>query len=225
VALQNRVTPFGELIATEARGTLMGNRGCLHDDRRRIRRKFVGRRWIHCVLEFKGRHRTVMAPHRYTELFFLDEATALAAGHRPCAECQRPRYLDFRSHWAAANPDPARASPPSVDAIDHGLHAERLDTGGAKRTYRERPAWLPPGAMVADDEARPYLVDKDALLPWTPGGYTRPIAMPGEPLRVLTPRSIVRAIAHGFAVAVHASAATASAVSAPATRGRSGAPR
>jgi hypothetical protein len=219
VALQNRVTPFGELIATEARGTLMGNRGCLHDDRRRIRRKFVGRRWIHCVLEFKGRHRTVMTPHRYTELFFLDEATALAAGHRPCAECQRPRYLDFRAHWAAANPDRARATPPSVDAIDCVLHAERLETG-AKHTYRERPARLPPGAMVADDEARAYLVLKGALLPWTPAAYARPIPMPGQPLRVLTPRSIVRAIAHGFEVAVHASAAGAAA-----TRGRSSATR
>jgi hypothetical protein len=225
VALQNRVTPFGELIATEARGTLMGNRGCLHDDRRRIRRHFVGRRWISCVLEFKGWHRTVMTPHRYTELFFLDEATALAAGHRPCAECQRARYLDFRAHWAAANPDRARASPPSVDAIDRVLHAERIETGGAKRTYREGPGRLPPGAMVADDEARPYLVLKDALLPWMPGGYARPIPIPGGPLRVLTPRSIVRAITHGFAVAVHSSAAGASAVSAPATRGRSSAPR
>ena len=87
--LQNRVTPFGALIATESRGTLMGNRGCLHDEQQRIRRPFVGKRWIICVLEFRGRHRAVMSPGRYTELFFLDEATALAAGHRPCAECQR----------------------------------------------------------------------------------------------------------------------------------------
>jgi hypothetical protein len=225
VALQNRVTPFGKLIATEARGTLMGNRGCLHDDRRRIRRNFVGRRWISCVLEFKGRHRTVMTPHRYTELFFLDDATALAAGHRPCAECQRARYLDFRAHWAAANPDRTRASPPSVDAIDRVLHAERLEAGGGKRTYREGPARLPPGAMVADDEARPYLVLKDTLLPWSPGGYAQAIPIPGESFRVLTPRSIVRAITHGFEVAVHSSAASALAARAPATGGRSSAPR
>ena len=206
MTLQNRVTPFGALIAVDARGTLMGNRGCLHDEGRRIRRNFVGRRWIHCVLEFKGRHRAVMTPQRYTELFFLDEATALAAGHRPCAECQRPHYLDFRAHWSAANPNRLRASPPSVEDIDRVLHAERLEPAGAKRTYRERAARLPPGVMVADDEARAYLVGKDALLPWTPAGYARPIPMAGEPLRVLTPRSIVRAIAHGFAVALHPSA-------------------
>ena len=107
--LQNRVTPFSELIATDARGTLMGIRGVLHDEQRRIRRAFVGTRWIFCVLQFKNRHRIVMTPKRYTELFFLDEATALAAGHRPCAECQRPRYLEFREAWAHADP----GSPPT----------------------------------------------------------------------------------------------------------------
>jgi len=204
--MQNRVTPFGVLIAVDARGTLMGNRGCLHDEHRRIRRSFVGQRWISCVLEFKGRRRTVMTPHRYTELFFLDESTALAAGHRPCAECQRARYLEFRAHWAAANPDPGRAAPPSVDEIDRVLHAERLEPGGAKLTYRALTAQLPPGTMVADGEARPHLVRKDALLPWTASGYGRPIPTPREPVSVLTPRSIVRTIAHGFDVAVHPSA-------------------
>src|SRR5258705_5802735 len=153
VALQNRVTPFGELIATEARGTLMGNRGCLHDDRRRIRRNFVGRRWINCVLEFKGWHRTVMTPQRYTELFFLDEATALAAGHRPCAECQRARYLDFRAHWAAANPDLAGDPAPSVDTIDTALHRERISEHRYQRdkvklTYAEGLDVLPKGVLV-----------------------------------------------------------------------------
>jgi len=104
VPLQNRVTPRGDIIATPARGTLMGNRGCLHDEARRIVRPIVGgyRAWVTCVLTFKGRRRPVMRPGRYTELFFLDEATALAAGHRPCAECQRQRYQLFRAHWAAA---------------------------------------------------------------------------------------------------------------------------
>ena len=115
---QNRVTPFGELIATESRGTLMGNRGCLHDDQQRIRRAFACKRWIICVLEFRGRRRAVMTPGRYTELFFLDEATALAAGHRPCAECQHARYLLFRETWAAANPDLSGGASPSADVID-----------------------------------------------------------------------------------------------------------
>src|SRR6266513_3430279 len=112
--LQNRVTPFGELVVTRARGTLMGNRGSLHDTERRIRRPFAVKRWIICVLEFKNRHRTVMTPGQYTELFFLDEATALAAGHRPCAECQRARFTIFRAHWAAANPALAGSSAPAV---------------------------------------------------------------------------------------------------------------
>jgi hypothetical protein len=130
--LQNRVTPFGELLATECRGTLMGNRGCLHDDQQQIRRPFAGKRWIICVLEFRGRYRRVMTPRRYTELFFLDEATALAAGHRPCAECQHARYLVFREIWAEANPDLVGASF-SADAMDGVLHAERLDSRRRKR--------------------------------------------------------------------------------------------
>jgi hypothetical protein len=203
VPLQNRVTPFSELIATDARGTLMGNRGILHDERRLIRRAFAGRRWIICVLQFKNRHRTVMTPNRYTELFFLDEATALAAGHRPCAECQRARYLEFRAHWAAATPEASHAATPSVDAIDRVLHAERLDVDGGKRTYQERAGRLPRGTMLADDEARAYLVLDDALLPWTPTGYAEPVPMSSTPMRVLTPRSIVRAIAHGFGVTLH----------------------
>src|SRR5580658_4307221 len=92
---QNRVNPFGEIIATPERGTFMGNRGVLHDDQGRIRRKWQGKRWIVCVLEFRGRKRKMMTPSRYTELFFLDEATALAAGHRPCAECRRDRSTLF----------------------------------------------------------------------------------------------------------------------------------
>jgi hypothetical protein len=205
VPLQNRVTPFGELIAVAARGTLMGNRGCLHDERRRIRRRFVGRRWIHCVLEFKGRHRAVMTPHRYTELFFLDEATALAAGHRPCAECQRERYLDFRAHWAGARGARTTSAPPSVDEIDRVLHAERLEPAGGKRTYHTRVAQLPVGVLVTDAEDRPHLVVDDALLPWTPTGYADAIRQPLDAVRVLTPPSIVRAIDHGYVVGVHPS--------------------
>ena len=158
MALQNRVTPFGELIATPARGTLMGNRGCLHDPARRIRRPFAVKRWIICLLEFKGRHRSVMVPGQYTELFFLDEATALAAGHRPCAECQRSRYDLFRTHWTARG----RALP-GADDLDDVLHAERLD-GRAKRTYGERLARLPSGTMVADTDGQAYLVHGTTLV-------------------------------------------------------------
>ena len=199
--LQNRVTPFGELIATPARGTLMGNRGCLHDAAHRIRRPFAVKRWIICVLEFKGRQRKVMTPGQYTELFFLDEATALAAGHRPCAECQRRRYDLFRTHWA-----PRGRALPGADEMDNALHAERLDRR-AKRTYTDVLSRVPAGAMVADAEGRPYLVAGDALLPWRPSGYGARVPRPAAARwRVLTPRSIVRALARGYPVAVHSSA-------------------
>ena len=200
--LQNRVTPFGELIATPARGTLMGNRGCLHDDRQRIRRPFAVKRWIICVLEFKGRHRKVMTPGQYTELFFLDEATALAAGHRPCAECQRARYDLFRVHWAGRG-----RSVPGADEMDDVLHAERIAEGRAKRTYTERLSRLPSGAMVADEGGKAYLVQDGALLHWTPAGYGARLRPPADSrLRVLTPRSIVRALARGYPAVVHPSA-------------------
>jgi len=204
VPRQNRVTPFGELIATPARGTLMGNRGCLHDDAGRIRRAFVGRRWIVCVLQFKGRRRPLMTPGHYTELFFLDEATALAAGHRPCVECQRERYRLFLQHWLARRPAPARRPPP-VDTVDGVLHRERLDERRERATYVEAPSRLPSGVMVAaGDQA--YLVQGTALLPWTPAGYAAPRPLIDATLHVLTPRSIVEAIANGYPVDVHPSA-------------------
>jgi hypothetical protein len=204
VPRQNRVTPFGGLIATADRGTLMGNRGCLHDAAQRIQRSFALQRWIICLLQFKGRRRTVMTPGRYTELFFLDEATAMAAGHRPCAECQRERYQLFRVHWAAAR---ATTGVPSAGEMDDVLHAERLDAAHAKRTYVERLSGLPAGVMVADDEARAHLVLADALRAWSPAGYgpRRPQG-PSARMRVLTPPSIVRVLARGYPVGLHASA-------------------
>jgi len=200
--LQNRVTPFGELIVTPARGTLMGNRGSLHDTERRIRRPFAVKRWITCELEFKNRHRTVMTPGQYTELFFLDEATALAAGHRPCAECQRARYDLFRRHWTGRG----RALP-GADDMDEVLHAERVQEQRAKRTYTDRLSRLPSGAMVADPEGKAYLVQETALVHWTPAGYGARLHPSAETrFRVLTPRSIVRALGRGYPVEMHATA-------------------
>jgi hypothetical protein len=204
--LENRVTPFGALISTEARGTLMGNRGCIHDEQKRIRRQYATRRWIICVLEFRGWRREVMSPRRYTELFFLDEATALAAGHRPCAECQRARYLLFRDAWTPGAGASA-AAPPSAEEMDRVLHAERLDAGGGKRTWSAPLAELPPGVMVAGGDGEAYLVSDKALVQWRPEGYGGRLAKPaGAEVRVLTPRSIVRALAAGYPVVVHPSA-------------------
>lgn len=206
--LQNRVNPFGALIAVKARGTLMGNRGCLHDQHQQIRRAFVGQRWILCLLQFRGRHRSVMSPGRYTELFFLDEATGFAAGHRPCAECQRERYRLFRDTWVVANPGLAGSATPSANDLDAQLHAERLDDRRGKRMYEDNLTTLSTGAMVLlENDERPMLVLANHLRPWTSRGYGAAIPRPdGGRVRVLTPRSIVRAIVAGFPVGLHGSA-------------------
>ena len=148
---QNRVTPFGEIVAVPERGTMMGNRGILHDGHQRIRRPWAGKPWICCVLEFQGRRDPVMAPGRYTRLFFLDEPTALAAGHRPCAFCRRGAYNAFRSAWAAGS-DPAwpRSVPRAVD-MDTALHHQRLGPGGAKRLHRAHLDRLPDGVFFTPE--------------------------------------------------------------------------
>jgi hypothetical protein len=208
---QNRVTPFGEIIATPERGTFMGNRGILHDADRRIRRKWALKRWLVCVLEFRGRTRTVMTPHRYTELFFLDEATALAAGHRPCAECRHARFIDFCRAWNGANRGRNSAGRPTADEIDDRLHAERVSANRSKRSHPANLRDLPDGAFIAlsadDDEA--WLVWKNQLLKWSPGGYVERRRRP-QKLRValLTPPSTVSAIRAGYQPEIDASAGT-----------------
>ena len=200
MALQNRVTPFGELIATPARGFLMGNRGCLHDAHRRVVRHAQGRRWIACLLEFRGRRRTVMTPASYTELFFLDEAVALAAGHRPCAECRRGDYRQFQAAWArAVGPDV------SADVMDLRLHADRLVGPRTQRTYRHAATDLPDGAFVEIDGAA-WLAWKGALLRWSPEGYGTRRARPDGVVTVLTPRCLVDVLKAGYVPQVHDSA-------------------
>lgn len=206
---QNRVTPRGEIIATPQRGTFMGNRGVLHDGAGRIQRAWQVRRWIVCVLEFRGRKRTVMTPGYYTELFFLDEATALAAGHRPCAECRRPRFIDYCAAWRLAHPNSDRPRP-AVDEIDRQLHAERLDGKRSKRTFAAALDSLPDGVLVQVDSwgQNAFLLLGGELLEWSPGGYGRRRARPeGEEVRVLTPRSTVEVIRAGYAPEIHPSAA------------------
>jgi hypothetical protein len=205
--LPNRVTPFNTLIATPARGTLMGNRGCLHDAQQQIRRDFRGQRWIICVLDFKGRQRTLMTPGHYTELFFLDEATALTAGHRPCAECQRARFHLFRDIWASANPGITTVTQPAASVVDAALHQERRARHAPAHRFCHTVAHLPDGTFVTDDEQHAYVVLHGCLLRWTPAGYMLPA--PHDltyPARVLTPASVVRTLAAGYPVTIHTSA-------------------
>jgi hypothetical protein len=193
--LQNRVTPLGELVADPARGLVYGNRGCLHDDAGRIRRRYAGRRWIACRLEFRGwRRERLLEPGRFTELFFLDEATAFAAGHRPCALCRREDYVRFGALWAALHPGEARA-----DAIDARLHTERVDPGTrGHRLHEARLRDLPDGAFVLEG-GTPCLVLGDGLLAWTPGGYTPRAPRPGGGRTALiTPPSLVAVLRAGW---------------------------
>ena len=209
MARQNRVTPFGDITAAPERGTFMGNRGVLHDDGGRILRAWAMKRWIACVLEFRGRKRRVMTPGRYTELFFLDEATALAAGHRPCAECRHARFLDCCNAWWQAHPDGGRSGRPTAQGIDDRLHAERVAPDRSKRPFVAALDDLPDGVIVtvAAWGAEAYLVRDGYLLAWSPGGYGERRGRPkGEEAKVLTPPSTVAAIRAGYAPEVHPSA-------------------
>jgi hypothetical protein len=203
---QNRVTAFGEIIATPARGTFMGNRGVLHDPEGHIRRPWQVKRWLVCVLEFRGRHRTVMAPGHYTELFFLDEATALAAGHRPCFECRRQRYLAFQDAWRVGLRK--SKSLPTAGEMDDQLHIERIDTDRSKRTFPARLVELPDGVLVQRSGAPSdaFLIWNGKLHLWSPSRYCESIPYrKNEEVRVLTPPSTIEAIRAGYVPAVHPS--------------------
>src|SRR5580704_6093602 len=204
--LQNRVTPFGEIVAISARGTFLGNRGgALHNHDRQIVRQYASRRWITCVLEFKGRRRIVMSQNRYTELFFLDEAVSLAAGHRPCAECRRPRYNDFKAAWLRDRA-PGDQSFLSADSMDLELHRARFSAERTKVIYRASADSLPDGCFVQVAE-HAYLVFQGAWLRWSPTGYVEKCASPGDRVvAVLTPEPIVRCLRNGYKPEIHYSA-------------------
>jgi hypothetical protein len=194
VPLQNRVTPRSELVAHPGRGLVYGNRGCLHDAGGRIRRWYAGRRWIACRLEFRGWHREpLLQPGRFTELFFLDEAMAFAAGHRPCALCRRGDYERFGELWRQLHQDDVGA-----DAIDRRLHVERVDPRSrAQRVHEAELATLPDGVFVLADGA-PHAVTGELLLRWTPGGYDAASRRRKGRAAVLTPPSLVAILARGW---------------------------
>ncbi len=196
--LQNRVDPYGNIIRTNARGAWMGNRGLLHNENKNILRPYKIKAWITCLLEFKGRKRVVMSPNLYTELFFFDEATSLAAGHRPCFECRRADALRFKSFWLRGNPEYGFNEKVLVQKIDEVLHRERIDGDGAKVTYEDKPGTLPDGTFI-ELSGKPFLIANGYMHQWSPSGYLEKKAIPlAEMVRVLTPKSIVNTLRAGY---------------------------
>lgn len=203
--LQNRVTPQGEIVAVAARGTFLGNRGgCFHTARQTLTAsRWKSRAWITCLLVFKNRRRALMQPNRYTELFFLDEVTALAAGHRPCFECRRADAKAFFEAWDRSGlaPQGRRA-----DDMDRVLHGQRLAERRAKRTWQARLGELPSGTMVLMGDT-PHALAGSRLLAWSHDGYMR--ASPYDEntiLTVLTPPTSVEILRAGYRPHIHASA-------------------
>jgi hypothetical protein len=200
--LQNRVTPFGEIVAISQRGTFTGNRGIIHDPATRtlLKRRWTTKAWLVCSCEYKGRRRVVMAGRSWTELFFLDEAVALAAGHRPCFHCRREAAERFRQAWMAAKGGPR----PSADAMDTVLHHERTERGRKRIHPLPEPlAELPDCAMVAADGSA-FTLRAGRAHRWTNEGYAPP-----EQLRhadgLLTPPSTLMVLRAGYRPVLHPS--------------------
>lgn len=195
---RNRVTPFGELVADPARGLVYGNRGCLHDRDGMIRRRHNGKRWISCRLEFRGWQRgELLQPGRFTELFFLDEATAFAAGHRPCALCRNEDYREFVTIWHDLHP----GDEGGADPLDARLHDERVApgvSGGLVQRRFETPFETLPDGTFAVLEGEAFLVLGDRLLRWTAAGYDLARARPDGQATVLTPPPLVEVLRRGW---------------------------
>jgi len=200
--LQNRVTPSGDIVATPHRGLLTGNRGIIHDPATKtLTRRWASNAWLTCVCEFRGRRRRVMGGRSWTELFFLDEATAFAAGHRPCFFCRRDDANRFCAAWDAGNGTKGVLA----RDIDPVLHRERL-ADGKKRLHPLPMRWeqLPDGAMV-QGEAQSYLIAGGRALLWSPAGYREAQGMVND-ARLLTPPSTLRAFIAGYKPVLHPSA-------------------
>jgi hypothetical protein len=199
VPLQNRVLPTGEIVAHTGRGTLMGNRGCIHrPDRTLGVTRWRSKLWICCTLTWKNVRRDVMPPGRWTALFFLDEPTAFAAGHRPCAYCRRADYVWYAESW------PKRLRAFEMDAV---LHRERVEPYTRRQvTHRETAGDLPDGVMVRHDD-RPALLVDGHVLPWSFDGYGQPVPVRRRAqVEVLTPPSNVAAMRAGYRPLAHPSA-------------------
>ena len=210
VARRNRVDPWGDLHAVSARGLLTGNRGCLVDDEGRTVRHHQGSLWIACVTEFRGWQAPLAAPGRWTPIFFLDDAVALAAGHRPCGLCRREDYQCYRD---AATRATDGSTPLSAAAIDRHLAAERLRRGRGLDRAADRLLWkasidrLPAGTVLVTADARPRLLLEDRMLAFTFGGWEAPMERPRRvEVQVLTPPTSVAALRYGYVPLLHPSA-------------------
>ena len=204
--LQNRVNPWGELCAVPDRGQLMGNRGILHNEHNDIVRPWKRKAWVTCLLHFKDIQRPrPFSQGNYSELFFLDEVTAFAAGHRPCNFCQRARSQEFKEAWVRANIAAAEQHDVTMPDIDKVLHAERAIRGGGKKTYRCALSELPRGSMF-DLGGVAYVVGRNGFHPWSFAGYGSAVAIDGQSVvDVLTPASVVRTFSAGFVPKAHES--------------------
>jgi hypothetical protein len=201
--LQNRVDPQGEIFITSARGAWMGNRGQLHGAGKTILRPFKLKAWLICLLVFKERNRQVMSPNQYTELFFLDEATAFAAGHRPCFECRRKEYELFKYCWLKGNPEYGFSIKTSIQKIDEILHQERMDRQGKKQVFDMRLRDLPEGTFILLN-GEPFLVAGEQIHHWTPFGYEKALELPASrQVTVLTPKSTINAFRNGYKPEMH----------------------
>lgn len=207
--LQNRVDPWGSLQSVSARGAWLGNRGILHDENRQVVAPWRHKSWVTCKLEFQGRKREIFSPGKYSELFFLDEATALSAGHRPCAECRRERYSEFKAIWCTVNLENGSSTDISVAQIDKQLQMERAVRGGGKVTYRTDFGAVPAGAFI-EIGGGAFLLWQGRLHQWSVHGYSPTNLVPSQldVVTMLTPASIVRALQHGFRPQVHESASS-----------------
>jgi hypothetical protein len=202
MSLQNRVLPTGEIVAHSARGMFTGNRGIIHNPETRtlLRKRWSTDAWLACVLEFRGRRRKVMERRSWTELFFLDEATAFAAGHRPCFYCRREDAVSFRAAWEKGNRS-GEVLAPEMDAV---LHRERFASGKKLHPLPKAIDKLPDGTMVRSGEES-FLIAGGKPLLWSPSGYRTAKRGIGD-ARLLTPPSIVRAFAAGYRPVLHGSA-------------------
>jgi hypothetical protein len=206
--LQNRVSPFSTLTATPERGAWTGNRGVIHDAHKEIVRNHAVKYWITCVLEYKNFQRKVMTPNRWTELFFLDEATAFAAGHRPCGFCRYPDFKRFKTLWLVANSKRyALEENTKIDVIDALIHQERLEGNGVQKTFKSILITLPNGTLInLDKTTKAYLWYQENLYEWSFGGYTKVLEFDkNQEVNVLTPFSYVETFRAGYLPQIHAS--------------------